>query len=820
MKKISATVRIVISLVCLSVSSLLIAGTIGLLPDAKVEVMKGRLRLCETLAQSFALAANQTNIQTMENYFCSVAERNPEVESIGLRRSDGSILLEVGEHSAQWLPIDSLESTPTQVVVPVNAGDEVWGAIEVKFQAPTGPSLLGISIPREIALPLFMAVSLFGSYYFYLRKVLRQLNPSKVIPARVREAFDSLAEGILVLDAKEQVVLANHAFERATGRTTEEMMGRSVNELPFVQRENPEAEAGLMPWQESKSNQSLVRGKLLGIAGHETTFSVSSSPIINEKGEARGVLASFEDVTQLEKKKNELGELVKHLHHSSAEIQRQNRTLEQLANHDPLTGCRNRRSFYDQLQTLWMSAMRYEMPIAAIMVDIDHFKSINDKFGHSVGDDVLQTVAKALQVPLREADVLCRYGGEEFAVVLPNSDIEQAAVVAERLRSEIAHLQMPNLKVTASLGVSAISESPSDAQEMLDQADRCLFVAKRQGRNQVVRWDRVPLELHEELNNPAEASSFGAATRHGPEGTKPAKESIPYHAVSALLSALAYRDQKTAAHSRRVADLCVAAAEGLLSLSDSYTLEMAALLHDIGKIGVPDAILLKPGKLTEEEWEVMRSNTRIGSEIVRSSFASKALTDLVNGYQMRFDDALSIYENGKCTIPVGARILAIADAYDSMTTENRYRHGMSHSEAAIELRKNAGTQFDPELVERFLGIVDGRARHEYLFDSQLSSDVALSIGAQIEGLVAALDSQNLKDMTLLAGRLKSTASSLSATEIAFKASELESALHDKDDFVGAMQTASELLDLCRSTQGALLRRSSGVREESFATLAS
>ena len=589
--------------------------------------MEGRSRFCETLALSFASMATETDLDTMKRFFQAVVDREEDVFSVGLRKTDGPLLFEVGEHSSHWIAAQDSASTDTQIMVPVKAGAQPWGTIEVRFQKPKS-SLGGDYLPHELVLVSFIGLTLLVGYHWYLRRVLRQLNPSKVIPSRVRDALNSLAEGILVLNAQEEVVLANHAFQVASGKTADDLMGRRASELPF-QKRGASANV-LFPWQQTQKQMEPVRGKLLGYGEGDTTFSVSSAPILNDQGESRGVLASFEDVTLLEKKKNELGELVKHLHQSSAEIQRQNRELEQLANHDPLTNCRNRRSFFELFESLWATANRYEMPLSAIMVDIDHFKSINDDFGHSVGDEVLQKVASTLQSSLREPDVLCRYGGEEFAILLPQTDLDRAVLVGEKLRAAVARIQIPNLKLTASFGVSALSESPKDPQDMLDQADQCLYAAKRMGRNRVMRWDSLSTDMQDK-SEIVERTQPTDATDEDRDVPTLANATIPFHAVSALVSALAYRDQLTAAHSRRVADLCVAVAEGLLSLRDSYALEMAALLHDIGKIGVPDAILLKPSALNEEERRVMMTHTRIGCEIVQSSFAHPTLTALVRG---------------------------------------------------------------------------------------------------------------------------------------------------------------------------------------------
>ena len=205
---------------------------------------------------------------------------------------------------------------------------------------------------------------------------------------------------------------------------------------------------------------------------------------------------------------------------------------------------------------------------------------------------------------------------------------------------------------------------------------------------------------------------------------------------------MSYRDQVTAEHSRRVADLAVACAEGHLPITDCYVLEIAALLHDIGKVGVPDAILLKPGKLTAEEWKVMEKHDRIGVEIIRASFHSAQLTSIVENHHAFY----GMSKNGMpcgVEIPVTARILAIADAYDSMTSDRSYRKGRTPEDAFTELRRCAPAQFDPELVERFINVIKDRSQHQQATVDGVSKETALQIGMQMERLAQSLDNQDL-----------------------------------------------------------------------------
>lgn len=189
---------------------------------------------------------------------------------------------------------------------------------------------------------------------------------------------------------------------------------------------------------------------------------------------------------------NVLGEL----HQSRQQIERQNEELTRLATRDPLTGCYNRRAFFDQAEPLFAQAKAKQQPLACIMGDIDHFKQFNDKYGHTVGDKVIQAVAKSFVGGLREVDVLCRYGGEEFCIFLPGATSHQAAVVAERLRNAVESHAGPSirttsgLKVTSSFGVATLTDGASDSAGLIDQADEALYVSIQNGRNRVSQWKR------------------------------------------------------------------------------------------------------------------------------------------------------------------------------------------------------------------------------------------------------------------------------------------------------------------------------------------
>ena len=801
MRMISTTTRIAIGLSSITLSVVLTAGVLGLIPDRNRAVMEGRSRLCEATAISFTLLTQQDDYELIRFGLEAIVNRNPEMRSAAVRKTAGDLIARVGNHEQMWNDLETKDLPGTQMFVPIMFNGEPWGSLEFCFEPIQFSGWLSLWKSTEFRLPLFMTIASWLGSLFYLKRVLRQLDPSKVVPGRVRQALDTLTEGLLLLDKSERIVLANRAFTETSGVPEKQLLGRKASTLSWRAAHGEELAQDL-PWQKVLRGEEAEAGTMLRFmskSDETRTFMVNSAPILDEYGHSQGALTSFGDVTTLEKKKSELAATLSKLQHSAEEIRRQNQELERLATEDPLTGCLNRRSFFESFETSWGTAIRTGQPLSCVMADIDFFKSINDRFGHSKGDEVLRLFAATLKQAARDTDVVCRYGGEEFCILMPDTDIQAAEQAAERLRLAIANFKHPQLSVTASFGVSSRSLLASNPQELLDQADKCLYVAKQNGRNCVVRFDRVSSEILVKQFQPSH-------TRVAPsKASAPAvvSQPIPFHAVIALMSALAYRDLTTAEHSRRVADLCVRIGEGLMSPSQCYVLEIAALLHDIGKIGVPDSILLKSGPLTVEERETMRTHQHNGIALVRASFKSPELCSILECRALpphaTWVDPL-IGEQSR--IPVGARILAIADSFDSMVSHRAYRKALSHTEAFAELRRCAGSQFDAELVERFIAR-SLNSNSTTSVANAASKETALSIGLHVEQLVSALDRQDFETIKDLASHMQLVATKQGASQIALQAADLQATLNADDaDLLAILHEADSLLKLCRDTQQA------------------
>jgi diguanylate cyclase (GGDEF)-like protein/putative nucleotidyltransferase with HDIG domain len=355
--------------------------------------------------------------------------------------------------------------------------------------------------------------------------------------------------------------------------------------------------------------------------------------------------------------------------------------MRHLAEHDPLTGLRNRREFEPRI----VRRMASDAGVALLVCDLDNFKRVNDSLGHQAGDDVLRRFAEVLRRCTRGSDVPTRLGGEEFAVVLPGTPGEEALTVAERLRlavrAEFVGFATP---VSVSVGIAASSPELDTAADLLRAANRALYAAKRLGRDRCVLYHAETLSLLDDLREAGGASDDQLA------------------AAMLLAETLDLRDGGTARHSQTVGRLCELVARELgWAPMRVERLRAAGVLHDIGKLGISDKVLQKPEGLDVGEWEEIRRHPEIGARILEHAYLRDIAVRVLRHHE-RFDgrgypDGLAGEE-----IPIEARVLAVADAYEAMIGDRPYRDGLVPAAAEAELRESAGTQFDPEVVQALL----------------------------------------------------------------------------------------------------------------------
>jgi diguanylate cyclase (GGDEF)-like protein/PAS domain S-box-containing protein len=496
--RVGPVARLSVGLVALVVSLFVAMDLLfGVIPDRESAQRQTRQRFAETLTVQVASLIEAGDERTLNRTLQQVVSRSPDVLSIAVRPVQGFIVAQRGDHARNWISPESGRSTLDHVRVPILGQRERWGDVEFAFAHASPRGFQEWVGDPKLLLVGALSVGGFLLFYPYLRRALHFLDPSTAVPDRVRGAFDALSAGVIVVDSGGRIVLANRSVRRLHPEGGAELHGSKFSELPWLraaEKGDPNAAIG---WDRAFREGKAVPRHSLSIAqpdNQNIEVIVGCSPIGDDKGRVRGSLVTFDDVTEIYRTNEQLRSTLVDLERSREKIQAQNEELQRLATRDPLTGCLNRRAFFENAGILFEDRLRTNQDLSCIMADIDHFKNFNDLYGHAVGDQVIQVVARTLSRLMRAQDLLCRYGGEEFCIVLPDADLKQAAEIAERLRSTIETGALSAIRstrverVTSSFGVASLSQGSTRLEQLIDQADNALYRSKEAGRNRVTPW--------------------------------------------------------------------------------------------------------------------------------------------------------------------------------------------------------------------------------------------------------------------------------------------------------------------------------------------
>ena len=352
----------------------------------------------------------------------------------------------------------------------------------------------------------------------------------------MRKALDTLAEGLLIVNLDDEIIFSNAAFARDSGIPASEIAGKRCDTLKWQVDDSEQ-----LPWKHVLAGREMpAAAKVQLHAGFEqvSTFTVSATPILARADEVRGVLITFNDITEVEIKNSELQHALDELKKSQIEIERQNSELEYLATRDPLTGSLNRRSFFNGFDSLFNDAKQNREELTCLMTDIDKFKAVNDTHGHGVGDEVIKYLANVLAEYSRPNDLVGRFGGEEFCVVMPSTSLGEGNRIAEEIRRHIEKGTGANFldkcTITASFGVASVHSGASKPNDMVEQADRALYVSKESGRNRVTNFstslDSQNISVAPET--PAQESQPAAPALSPAPVSKDNKPAVPLFATS------------------------------------------------------------------------------------------------------------------------------------------------------------------------------------------------------------------------------------------------------------------------------------------------
>lgn len=489
---------------------------------------------------------------------------------------------------------------------------------------------------RELVITIEMAL--------YKHKMEKKLKESE---RWLSTTLKSIGDAVIATDNNGNILFMNHVAEKLTGWSFSEAINKPLERIFNIINENTKMKI------DNPVKKVLSQGTIIGLANHtllitktgrEIPIDDSAAPIMNDNGEIEGVVLVFRDIT--ERKRNEA-------------------QLKYMGLHDSLTQLYNRTFFEEELRRIEKGRTE---SVGLILCDVDGLKLINDTLGHHVGDELLISAAKTIKRCFRDSDIVARVGGDEFAVLIPETTRENVSQACSRIREAIVkhNEEKPKIVLSISVGFSFCDNKTSSYAELFREADNAMY------REKLLR-------------------------------TQSAHNTI----VQALIKTQETRDYATAEHSYRLQELveklglaCNLAAQRIVDL------KMLAQFHDIGKVGIPDRLLLKSDSLNGDETIQMQRHCEIGYRFALSVSGLAHIADwILKHHEWWNGEGYPFGLKGE-EIPQECRILAIVDAYDTMISDRPYRKSMSKEQAIAELKKFSGIQFEPKIVDLFLKVLN------------------------------------------------------------------------------------------------------------------
>lgn len=473
-------------------------------------------------------------------------------------------------------------------------------------------------------------------YYFitYFTDISKEMEEKELFKSILR----SITEGVIATNLEGEVISINETAERIVGIEKEDLIKFNIFDFLDIDDDiKNNIFNTIIEGENIKETTCILKTKI----ERKIPITYNISPAKDSIGNIYGMVISFNDVTEKIIKEQE---------------------LDYVTYHDSLTGAYNRTFFNERIKDI---DIEKNLPLSVIMGDVNGLKLTNDAFGHIMGDKLLKSAADVMGKVCRNNDILVRWGGDEFIILLPKTKCEDVAQISKRIREECLKENVEFINISISLGYDTKATKDEDIMKMVTNAEEMMYKVKM-----------------------LESKSMKSRT------------------LKIIINTLHEKSARDQVHSRQVSEICKLIGEAIgMSQEKISELEILGEIHDIGKVAVPTAILNKAGKLTDEEWVEVKKHPHVGYHIVSASSDIAFLGEYVLAHHERYDGTGYPKKLKGEEIPLMARILKIADAYEAMVNYRPYRETCTKYEAIEELKKNSGIQFDPELVEVFVNKV-------------------------------------------------------------------------------------------------------------------